>query len=83
MSSKYFYQLEREIKQQLQQLSRVDIRYEYNIVVNDDKSVYDELNQRHYKNIDEWLGDYLDDSKEDIDYMGSYKGYRDQFPGFE
>ena len=77
MSQRYLHQLERDIKQQIQQLDVDEIRNEYNIIINSDKSIYDELNDRHYRNIDEWLGDYLDDSKEEIDYMGSHRGYFD------
>ena len=78
MSQRYLHQLERDIKQQIQQLDVDEIRNEYNIIINSDKSIYDELNDRHYRNIDEWLGDYLDDSKEEIDYIGSHRGYFDE-----
>jgi hypothetical protein len=77
MSQRYLHQLERDIKQQINQLEVDEIRKEYNIIIGDDKSIYDELNNRYYKDIDDWLYDYLDDSKEDIDYLGSHRCHFD------
>lgn len=79
MSNKRYLQtLEKEIRTTL--ASQVDdsvILATYGIVYHSDGTVYDDVNGLTYPNIDQWIAVYLDDSEEDIEYIGSNKGWFD------
>ena len=77
MSKKYLQTLETKVRTDIKTWDADDIYYEYSIIIHDDGNVFDDVNNRLYSSLDEWLDHYLDDSEEDIDFLSSHKGYFD------
>lgn len=77
MSKKYFNALENNVRNDIKNWSAEEIYYEYSIIINENGKVYDDVNNRLYSSLDDWLDHYLDDSEEDIDFLSSHRGYFD------
>lgn len=69
--------LEKEVKNNINSLSPDDLIQEYGIIIQDGGNVYDIVENKSFSNIDSWIEFYLDDSEEDIEWIGSSKGYFD------
>lgn len=69
--------IEKEIKNNINLLSSDDLIQEYGIIIREDNSVYDVVENKTFTTIDNWVEFYLDDSAEDIEWIGSNKGYFD------
>ena len=76
--SKFFKTLESEIKKNLKTFTSEEIFQKYGISVLSDDSIYDDVNNKTYNNLNEWLSDYLDDSLEDVEIIGK-SGYFDDY----
>ncbi len=78
MSNKrYLQSLEKEIRTALERASNDFILATYGIMCNSDGTIYDDVNEITYLNSEQWIAVYLDDSKEDVEYIGSNKGWFD------
>jgi|LakMenE01Jun11ns_1017448.scaffolds.fasta_scaffold9957286_5 hypothetical protein len=69
--------LEKEVKNNINSLSSDEIIQEYGIIIQSDGQVFDVVEDKKFKNIDSWIEFYLDDSEEDIEWIGAGKGYFD------
>lgn len=77
MRSKFLLSLEKEIRANLKIFSADQIYTEYGIKLYENGTVFDDVNTHTYANIDSWLSVYLDDSEEDVEYIGANKGWFD------
>jgi hypothetical protein len=78
MMSTFFKKIETEIKNNIKAYTPDEIFKEYGITILSDDSVYDDVNNRTYNNINEWFSDYLDDSYQDAEIIGK-SGYFDDY----
>jgi type I restriction-modification system DNA methylase subunit len=77
MSKKYLQTLETTVRNDIKTMDAEEVYYEYSIIFHENGKVFDDVNNRLYSSLDEWLDHYLDDSEEDIDFLSSHKGYFD------
>jgi hypothetical protein len=75
---RYLKTLESEIKHNIKTFTLEQIFQEYGISILSDESIYDDVSNRTYPNLNEWLFDYLDDSREDVEMIGK-DGYFDDY----
>lgn len=77
MRSKFLLTLEKEIRSNLKTFNNDELYAEYGIKVWSDGTVFDDVNVHTYPSVDNWLSVYLDDSEEDVEYIGANKGWFD------
>jgi hypothetical protein len=76
-NKKYIQSLEKEIRENISVLDATGIQSTYGIVINDNGTVYDDVLNYTYPDLNNWITVYLDDSEEDIEYIGANKGWLD------
>lgn len=67
------------VRAEIKRLSKDEIYQIYGIILNEDGSVYDELEEETFPNLSDWLKFYVEESEED-EYSDLYDGeYDDDF----
>lgn len=76
-NKKYIQSLEKEIRENINILDANSIQSTYGIVISENGTVYDDVLNYTYTDLNHWITVYLDDSEEDIEYIGANKGWLD------
>lgn len=70
-NSKYIQQIEKTLRKDVQIMEADELLYMYGIQIDDSGAVYDSVNELTYQTINGWIDVYLDDSREDKEYIGA------------
>jgi hypothetical protein len=71
--------LELEIKNLISTLTNDEVYSEYGIIINADKTVFDDVNHRTYPNITDWVYDYVNDTGSEFEKFPTSYGYDDDY----
>lgn len=68
--NKHIQQIEKILRNDLRRMDRDELYFMYGIQISSTGAVYDTVNELTYHSVDDWMDVYLDDTREDKEYIG-------------